>query len=93
MKKYQNKKIIFFNKMILPLLLLYSYLWNPNIIMTNIVNNQESLLFTSKLHHSYNIDKNHIIYFGDKYDLPITTVSLNNLINNSNKKHPQCNTD
>jgi hypothetical protein len=79
--------------MIIPLILLYSTLWNPNIIMTNIVNNHESILFTSKLHHSYNIDKNHIIYFGDKYDLPITTVSLNNLILNQEKKHPKCNTD
>lgn len=62
---------------------------HSNIIMTNIINRQESLLFTSKLHHQYNINRDHIIYIGDKYDLPITTIRWSQL--NEIHQHPQCN--
>jgi len=62
---------------------------DPNIIMTNIANPNESLKFTSKLHHQYEIDKSHIIYIGDQYTIPVTTVRMNQL--NNLYQHPQCN--
>lgn len=79
--------------MILPLLItIYSTIYsNPNIIISNILNNYSSIQFTSHLHKQYNISKDHIIYFGDKYDLPITTVRMNQLLYNNDNNLLLCN--
>lgn len=68
-----------------------NFFLDPNIIVTNIANEGESMRFTSKLHHQYEIDKTHILYVGNKYNLPITTIRFDQLNQKLSNIHPQCN--
>lgn len=46
----------------------------PKIIITNLMDRAESYVYTSTLHHTFKIPSSHILYIGDKYELPVTTI-------------------
>jgi hypothetical protein len=74
---------------------LQTLFYEPNIVITNIVPHPDSFSFTSQLYKTYETKPSHILYIGDKYSLPVTSVSFTQFLNSKLvfKQPIQCNQD